>query len=164
MKKFVILFAVTVFACVNVFAQALPEKGIIMRVGSGVAVIDGERQTLDAAPEIIGERTFVPIRFCSQAMGAEVDYIDETNTVVIRKGSKTVELIIGSVAYKVNGDILESDVAPVIKNGRTLVPVRQVAEALDTQVQWYDEYNIVTVGFESAETAVEEYLNGLFNE
>ena len=162
MKKISMLILVLMLVCMNVCADTLPDKGIVMRIGNNAAVVDGKREVLDVAPEINNDRTFVPIRFCSQAMAADVIYVEQTQTVVIKKGNKTVELIIGTCAYKVNGDLFEADTAPYIKEGRTMVPVRIVAEALNTQVKWYDETEVITIGFESEQTAVKEYLKDLF--
>ena len=54
---------------------------ISLRIGSQQATVDGQQQTLDVAPFIIGASTYVPLRFVSQALGATVNY-DGTNDVV----------------------------------------------------------------------------------
>lgn len=45
----------------------------------------------------------------------------------------------GDITVFVNGEMLNFDVAPVIEDGRTLVPVRGIFEAVDMQVEWYPE-------------------------
>jgi hypothetical protein len=54
---------------------------VSLHVGSQQATVDGQPQTLDVAPFIIGASTYVPLRFVSQALGATVNY-DGTNRVV----------------------------------------------------------------------------------
>ena len=54
---------------------------ISLRIGSQTATVDGQQQTVDVAPFIIGASTYVPLRFVSQALGATVNY-DGTNRVV----------------------------------------------------------------------------------
>ncbi|HTW85160.1 MAG TPA: stalk domain-containing protein [Candidatus Sulfotelmatobacter sp.] len=54
---------------------------ISLHVGSTDAVVDGQQQTLDVAPFIIGASTYVPLRFISQALGARVNW-DNSNRVV----------------------------------------------------------------------------------
>lgn len=45
----------------------------------------------------------------------------------------------------VNGEEVETDVPPVIKDGRTLVPVRAVTNALGAKVEWNADIHLVTV-------------------
>jgi hypothetical protein len=54
---------------------------VSLHIGSQQAVVDGQPQTLDVAPFIIGASTYVPLRFVSQALGAAVNY-DGTNDIV----------------------------------------------------------------------------------
>jgi Copper amine oxidase N-terminal domain len=62
-------------------AQKGHERSVSLHVGSTQATVDGQSQTLDVAPFIIGASTYVPLRFVSQALGATVNY-DATNRVV----------------------------------------------------------------------------------
>ncbi|MBP8707484.1 MAG: copper amine oxidase N-terminal domain-containing protein, partial [Caldisericia bacterium] len=50
----------------------LKEKIIILNIGSKEATINGTSYTLLAPPEIKNGRTFVPVRFISEGLGAEV--------------------------------------------------------------------------------------------
>jgi len=54
-----------------------------LHIGSTVATVDGQQQTLDAAPFILGASTLVPLRFVSQALGATVDYDASTQMVSV---------------------------------------------------------------------------------
>lgn len=54
---------------------------ISLRIGSQTATVDGQQQTIDVAPFIIGASTYVPLRFVSQALGATVNW-DNANRVV----------------------------------------------------------------------------------
>jgi hypothetical protein len=54
---------------------------VSLHVGSLQAVVDNQPETLDVAPFIIGASTYVPLRFISQALGAQVNY-DGTNQIV----------------------------------------------------------------------------------
>jgi len=56
---------------------------VSLHVGSQQAVVDGQPQTLDVAPFIIGASTFVPLRFVSQALNASVNYDGANNLVAI---------------------------------------------------------------------------------
>jgi hypothetical protein len=61
-------------------AQKGHERSVSLHVGSTAATVDGQPQTLDVAPFIIGASTYVPLRFISQALGASVNY-DASNRV-----------------------------------------------------------------------------------
>lgn len=50
--------------------------------------------------------------------------------------SKYIELWLGSKRYRMNGMYGELDVEPIVKNERTLVPIRFIAEALGCNVEW----------------------------
>jgi len=56
---------------------------VSLRIGSQQATVDGQQQTLDVAPFIIGASTYVPLRFVSQALGATVNYDGSNNIVAI---------------------------------------------------------------------------------
>jgi hypothetical protein len=56
-------------------------RTISLQIGSTQASINGQTQTLDVAPFIVGASTFVPLRFVSEALGASVDW-DDANQVV----------------------------------------------------------------------------------
>ncbi len=50
----------------------------------------------------------------------------------------------GEISVVLNGRKIEFDVPPIIENGRTLVPIRKIAEALGAQVGW-DPSGYVTI-------------------
>ena len=64
------------------------------------------------------------------------DDTDENNSVIFTIGSKTVNVF---------GEEKENDVEPVIRNGRTMLPARFVAEALGAEVDWNENERTVTV-------------------
>lgn len=84
----------------------------------------------DVEPSIMNDRTMVPIRFVAENLGAEVDWIEESRTVVIELDGETLTMLIDQ---PVEG----FDTAPTIKNNRTLVPIRYVSEKLGAYVMWF---------------------------
>lgn len=60
----------------------------------------------------------------------------------------TLVLTIGSRAYTINGNNLTAPIAPVIKNSRTLVPLRLIAEGLGADVDWEHETKTVIISYE----------------
>ena len=58
-------------------------RNISLHIGSTTATVNGQSQTLDVAPFLIGARTLVPLRFVSQALGANVDYNNSNQVVTV---------------------------------------------------------------------------------
>jgi hypothetical protein len=58
-------------------------RNISLQIGSTQATIDGQPQTLDVAPFIVGASTYVPLRFVSEALGASVNWDDSDHVVSI---------------------------------------------------------------------------------
>ncbi|MGC5328733.1 stalk domain-containing protein [Brevibacillus sp. SYSU BS000544] len=90
----------------------------------------------DQKPVIKNSRTLVPIRPIAEGLGFKVDWDSKTQTVGIAKASSTVNLVINQKTAKRNGQAITLDTPAQIINGRTMVPVRFIAEALSYQVNW----------------------------
>lgn len=54
-----------------------------LRVGSDQALVNGKNVTLDTPPRVIAGTTYVPLRFVSEALGAQVSWDNANHTVVI---------------------------------------------------------------------------------
>jgi hypothetical protein len=59
-------------------------REISLRVGSPQAEVNGQPEVLDVAPFIVGESTYVPLRFISQSLGATVSWEPSENLVAIQ--------------------------------------------------------------------------------
>ncbi len=62
-------------------------RNVSLRIGSNQATVNGQTQNLDDAPFIVGSSTLVPLRFIAQALGASVDWNNNTSTVTITGGN-----------------------------------------------------------------------------
>ena len=97
--------------------------------------VNGKTLTFDSAPIVQQGRTLVPLRAIFEALGATVDWQPAAKTVTATKNDTVIQLIVGGQAYK-NGQEVTLDVPAKIINGRTLVPLRFVSEALGATVDW----------------------------
>ena len=61
------------------------DKTITLTIDSLNALVNGTPVTLDTAPVIVGNRTFVPLRFISETLGATVDYEASTGRIIITR-------------------------------------------------------------------------------
>lgn len=119
------------FAQITVFAEAESSAQIYI---NGEAVATGILQN---------DRTFVPIRFLSEALGYSVAWDGDTQKVSVTNGEITNVMYIGTqTACRYTAEAQEEilmDVAPMLIDARTYVPLRYVAESLNCGVLWQGE-------------------------
>ena len=94
---------------------------------------------------VVNGRTLVPLRGIFEAIGATVDWDNNTQTATGKLDSTTVSISIGSKVLYKNGVPVELDVPAQLISGYTMVPVRAVAEAFDADVEWDGDSNTVYV-------------------
>jgi len=122
----------------------------VFTIGETAYSLNGAEMTMDVAPYIKNDRTFLPVRFVSNAVGVADDNIlwnDATKTVTILKGDRTVQMTINSKIMKVNGADIAIDVAPEIKSDRTMLPIRALSTALGCEILWDDATRTVTINY-----------------
>ena len=78
-------------------------------------------------------------------MGARVDWDEASRQVTFTKAERVVTLTIGQKTVLVNGVQKSMDTTPVIKDSRTMLPLRYVGEYLGAQVEWEAETRTVKV-------------------
>lgn len=105
---------------------------VVMTIDSKSILVNNEMETLDVAPYVKDSRTYVPLRALAQSFGAEVNWDEKTGEITVDGNGTKVVLEVGKTTYTVNDNEKTMDVAPELDSaaGRTLVPVRFVAEAL----------------------------------
>lgn len=114
--------------------------------------IDDNKIEFDVEPQIINERTMVPMRMIFEQFGASVTWDQNSQTVVASTDDKIITLTIGVSEMTVNASTVVLDVAPCIVNDRTLVPIRAISEALGAEVQWDGDTRTITIQRSSDET------------
>lgn len=135
-----------VFSLLIALLLLLSSQGISFANNSEIKVfIDGHQISFDVAPQLINDRTMVPMRTIFEAFNASVDWDNDTQTVIATTSGKTVQLTIGSGVADINGDSIALDAPATIIDGRTFVPLRFVGEALDSEVNWYPEISLVSI-------------------
>ena len=112
---------------------------ISVKIGDSNLSIDGKTVPIDesgSAAYVENGRTMLPVRGIAEAMGADVSYDTASETVSIQSAEVSVQMAVGQKSMTVNGEAQSLVSAPEIKNDRTMLPVRDVAEALDCEVEW----------------------------
>lgn len=117
-----------------------PQKKTVirMRIGNKNVTVDENTIANDAAPLLRNDRTMVPIRIITETLGGKVDWNGMVKEVTLTIDGKEIKMTIGRTLEKYN-------VAPVIIDGRTFVPVRFVADELGVTVAWDDATKTVTI-------------------
>lgn len=127
---------------------------VILSVGKSTFLLNGKTYILDSPPIIKNGRTLVPIRVIVEALGGEVAWESATKKVTIELGTNVIELWIGRSIALVGGtqrqiDPENSNVVPEIVNGRTLIPLRFVAENIGCGVEWNGATRTIKLTFEN---------------
>ncbi|MDI9477104.1 MAG: stalk domain-containing protein [Natronincolaceae bacterium] len=122
-------------------------KVIKLTIGRPETSVNGKSYILDAVPyiDIDAGRTLVPVRFISEAMGAEVNWDPKTRQAIITDENKQIVLTIDSRDVLINGEKQTIDCAATIHSNRTYVPLRFVSEALEAQVEYNEETKGITI-------------------
>ena len=110
-----------------------------------VVLINGQYIQFDVAPQIINNRTMVPMKAIFEALGATIQWDGNTRTVTAHTEYDVITLTIGEYCYYMNGIECPLDVPAQIIDNRTLVPVRAVSEALYCSVGWDGKDRIVSI-------------------
>lgn len=168
-KRYFILFLslVMLLSTVNVFAVRHKERDIAL---NGIIVNDHIVYS-DVYPYIKNSRTYVPIRFIAEELGYDVKWDGANKKVTMTSDGTTVELTIGSNKMMVNGKAVLLDAPAEIKDDRTFVPLRAIAEAFGEKVDYSSDYRAVYIGdnpkynafykvvyyYEKKETVISEY-------
>lgn len=129
---------------------------IRLYIGSTEYYHNGTLRTMDTVPVIREGRTLLPIRYVAEPLGAGVSWDGDAQMVTVNLEDKDIELWIGQNRARVNGtyqyiDPMNHSVVPIIvPPGRTMLPLRFVAETLGCRVDWNASTQEVTVNYPDA--------------
>ncbi len=131
-------------------------------------LINGKSLGSENPAYIVNNRTMIPLRAVSEKFGVDVKWNEDNRTVDIYKGSKTVRLYIDNrLVYYSEDSILGnnstrydvSDVAPIIIDNYTYIPLRLLSNALGLEATWNEIKREVRVT--QSETAKAEKYFGI---
>lgn len=116
-------------------------------------VVNGEKITTETPAVIVEERTLVPLRGISEALGCDVSWDADTRGITLTDGENLYYTWIGrDHAFKTSSLVLEDttvmDVPPAIMNDYTMVPLRAISEMFGAEVGWDGQTSTVTVNYE----------------
>lgn len=120
----------------------------LFTLGTNQCIFDGMEKSMDVAPYIQDDRVYLPLRFLSNSLGIDDNYIvwnESSQTVALLRDNKIVQLKIGNKNITVNGVLNKIDVAPEIVNGRTMMPASWVVQAFGASVSWDPQNQVVSI-------------------
>ncbi len=118
-----------------------------LQIGNKNAIVNDEVVSLDSPPVIINNRTLVPLRFISESFGANIQWDPVLRIVSIVFGDTKIVLQIENKFASVNGEKVILDTPPRIINGRTMVPIRFIAESFKANVGWDNTTRTITITY-----------------
>lgn len=140
MRKFIFLISI-ILVVVNSFV-------ITSFASTHISVtVDGNKVNFPDAKPFIDKnnRTLIPVRFVSEALGSTVKWNDELREVDITKNDIAIKVRINDRNLVINKKIQPMDTKAIIKEDRTFVPIRYVAEALGAEVKWNETTRTVII-------------------
>lgn len=137
------------------YAANRNDQSIILWPGRPAMLVNGDSVPIDPTdPRIVpvAENNYIrlPIRAVIEAMGGTVDWDGARQLVLIEIWGKHVEIPLGGMVVRVNGEVWHFPVATQARNGRTLVPIRCL-EAIGCEVDWLSEYGKVLISYSGEE-------------
>ena len=130
MKKALSLLLTIVIMFSGLFTVAHAYSNVVS------VVLNDKELSFDVPAQKINNRTLVPMRKVFESMGALVLWEEDIQTVSVLRGYTLVEITIGNSFMMVNDIAYPLDVPAQVINGRTLIPVRAVSEAIGCTINW----------------------------
>ncbi|MCE5223970.1 YCF48-related protein [bacterium] len=126
---------------------------IQMQIKQSEIQINGQSTAIDSDPKVTpvikDNRTFLPIRVIIEAWEGTIQWDSQIKKVTIQVNGNNIQLTIQQPIALVNGKSKKIDenskVVPFILNGRTMLPLRFIAENLQAQVEWDNTTQRITL-------------------
>ena len=152
--------------CFSLAAAALTTPKIVAANQDITVILDGAELAFDTPPQIINERTMVPMRVIFEALGAVVEWDEEVRSITAFRDESILFMQIDSPVMLLDGEEIVIDQAPLLIDGRTLVPVRAISEGLNMEVEWNSDARTVVITTQetasSAQPVALVYVDPLF--
>lgn len=116
-------------------------------------LLDGEKVYFDVPPQLSNGRTIVPLRKVCEELGAHVFWLDGLQAITVEKRDIIINLWIGKndlsfTDYSSENaihDRIDMGAPAQLVDGRTLVPIRAIAESLGAKVDWDEATKTVLI-------------------
>ncbi|MBQ9914948.1 MAG: copper amine oxidase N-terminal domain-containing protein, partial [Clostridia bacterium] len=123
------------------------ENTLILHIGDQKMYHNGELIELDVAPALIDGFTMLPIRKVTEAIGGQVDWEASERKITVSRDSRSAVMFVEQTAAFVNGRVEILEKPPIIRDDRTLVPLRFAAESIGCNVEWKGENQEIVITY-----------------
>ena len=128
--------------------QVRPSYLVTLKINDSNITVNGILEKIDAQgskPIIKNGRTLLPIRTLIEFLGGTVEWNGKEQKVTIELNGHSMVLWIGKTTALVDGSKTTLDVAPMLINGRTYLPLRFISEHLGASVNWDESTQTITI-------------------
>ena len=136
----------------NITKSENTKSFIVLQIDNPNMSVNGKSQEIDpgrgTTPIVVSSRSMVPIRAIVESMNGTINWDNVSQQITLTANGSTVNMWVGKKEITVNGVKREIDVAPLIQNGRTFVPIRFSAENLNAKVDWINSTREAVITYE----------------
>lgn len=151
----ILLLFTLLLGCCQPMALAATEVGAQTAIR---VLVNGDELPMDTSAILVNDRVMVPFRALFEALGATVSYDADTGTATGEKDSTSVTLTVGSDTATIDGRPYTLDAPALERDGRILVPLRFIGEALGAQVEWDEGTRTASVSLSKPEAVYSKSL------
>ncbi len=147
MKKIVAVFLTSIMLIATTAIPAFADENIKV-------LLNGQEMSFDVPPQIINNRTMIPMRAIFEELGFSVEWQQETQSVIVANNITQMIMPLGEQRiYMGTEQKVEhfTDVPAQAVNGRTLIPLRIVSELFGAVVNWNQDTQTVTIDYSKPE-------------
>ena len=98
--------------------------------------VNGETLNCEVPPIVFDGYSVVPARDVFEFLGSSVEWVPKTQKVIVKYEGTTIEVFIDKKTVRKNAKTAMMPIAPKLINGKTMIPVRYIAEALGFDVDF----------------------------
>jgi len=131
--------------------ENIRETGEYITISGIILKVNGTEVVLDEWPRIINGKVMVPLTHAFNALGAQVDYDNKSNTITVRKNDIRIILKAGEGTATVNGKQVKLDVPVTSINGIAFAPAQFIADSLGAKMNWNKNTRTVYINTPSTE-------------
>ena len=156
MKKYIkalfiiiLVFISSICVCLSVAAADDRDVVVSLQINDAIMKVNGVEKEIDVGrgtkPIVNNGRTLVPIRAIIEEFDGIVSWDGITKTVKLTMADDVITLVINNKTAYLNNTSYTLDVAPAVINGRTMLPIRFIAEGFNLGVSWEGDTQTVTI-------------------
>ena len=101
---------------------------------------------MDAKPFVDNaNRTMLPVRYISDILSLNTTWDPSIRVAIFKSEGIEVKVAIGSNIITVNGESVEMDTIAIIRDGRTFIPIKYLADAFKVNLAWDNDTKTIEI-------------------